>query len=69
MSVRVKLNGGLKCNSVGRITICGGFLPLRPAPSPPDLPFTDSSLASEGLLRSVDHVEEAVLVPLLLVNF
>lgn len=36
--------------------------------SPSDLPLTSFSLAAKGLLRSVDHVEEAILIPLLLVN-
>lgn len=42
-------------------------LPVTP-PAPEDAPPPSSSLAAEGLLRGVDHVEEAVLVPLLLVD-
>lgn len=43
-------------------------LPVLPAPEDVPLSLPSYSLAAEGLLRGVDHVEEAVLVSLLLVD-
>lgn len=42
--------------------------PVLPAPEDVPLSRPSPSLAAEGLLRGVDHVEEAVLVSLLLVD-
>lgn len=43
-------------------------VPRSPSTLPPPSPSPSPSLAAEGLLRGVDHVEEAVLVSLLLVD-
>ena len=45
------------------LTPLNPHIPYHPTLSPPS-----SSLAAEGLLRGVDHVEEAVLVSLLLID-
>lgn len=56
------------------VTPCTSSFPLTPSPTvlpaPQDVPLSlpSPSLAAEGLLRGVDHVEEAVLVSLLLVD-
>lgn len=73
---------GLRCNKVERTvwwflapytSLYPSSVPLYPLPilpAPEDVPLSLPSpcLAAEGLLRGVDHVEEAVLVPLLLVD-